>query len=180
MRAPIEPGQPGWDPDHRDHRGPAVGGALRGAGLIVILIAFLVASQQFITADQDEPSASTPGDGVAADATVYAAEPLRPVLDELATGANIRFDASGDLEEAVTNGAKTDVFVGNTADAEALTEDSACTEPAAITIEPEPMSACLSTRSDTDAAAGAAFIKELTSLEGREALLRHGFEVPQG
>lgn len=174
MRAPIEPGNPGWDPDHHGHRGPKVGGALRGAGFAIILIAFLVASQQFVTADQDKPDEPAS----AASATVYAVDTLRPVLEELETGANIRYDASVDLREAVSNGAKTDVFVGASTDAAALMEDGSCTEPNAVTSAPQ-LSGCLSTRSDTDAAAGAAFLKELSSLEGRDALLRAGFDVPQ-
>lgn len=174
MRAPIEPGNPGWDPDHPNHRGPKVGSALRGAGFAMILIAFLVASQQFVTADQDEPDAPV----AASSASAYVVDTLKPVLVELETGASIRYDASVDLHEAIANGAKTDVFVGADADAQALLEDGSCTEPTPITTEPQ-LSGCLTTRSDTDAEAGAAFLKKLSSLEGRDALLRAGFDVPQ-
>lgn len=146
----------------------------------MILIAFLVASQQFVTADSDKDDGpATVENANPADASVYAVDALKPVLVELETGASIRYDASVDLREAVSSGAKTDVFVGASADADALLEDGACTEPTPITTEPL-LAGCLTTRSDTDAKAGAAFLKELSSLEGRDALLRAGFDVPQG
>jgi ABC-type molybdate transport system substrate-binding protein len=174
VRAPIEPGNPGWDPDHPSHRSPKAGGALRGAGFVIVLVAFLVASQQFVTADQDkddEPAAT-------ASATVYAVDTLKPVIEGLKTGASVRYDASVDLREAVSSGAKTDVFVGASADADALLDDGSCTEPTPITTQPL-LAGCLTTRSDTDAEAGAAFLKELSSLDGRNALLQAGFDVPQ-
>lgn len=174
MRAPIEPGNPGWDPDQAGNRARTIGGALRGAGFVIILIAFLFVSQTFVGDDDPQPpTTSAPGP-----ATVYAVAELRPVIDGLETTGNVEYGTSTELRERVAGGAAVDVFVGTSADAQALATDDRCGPSAPVTAGPQAYAACLVIRSGARVEGGRAFIDDLTGLTGRAALLDAGYELP--
>jgi hypothetical protein len=174
VRAPIEPGNPGWDPDQAGDRARTIGGALRGAGLVIILIAFLFVSQTFVSDDEPEPTTtSAPGP-----ATVTAVDELQPVVATLDAPANVEYGPSAESRERVAGGAAIDVFVGATADAQSLVAEERCGPLAPVTTGPAAYSACLVIRSGARVESGRAFIDDLTGLTGRAALLDAGFELP--
>lgn len=173
MRAPIEPGNPGWDPDAGYDRANKIGAGLRGAGFIVIVLAFLIVSQQFVTSDDEDPT--TPGQ-----ALVYAAADLQPPLDDLdaTTQVTMEYGASPALRQKVVDGTAVDVFVGLRDDTVALVEDGLCTDAAPVATEPAEYAACLVDRRGARTAEATKFLDALTGLDGRDALLQAGFEVP--
>ncbi|MBJ7472578.1 MAG: hypothetical protein JHD16_14825 [Solirubrobacteraceae bacterium] len=174
MRAPIEPGNPGWDPDASEDRAKKIGAGLRGIGLVGIVLGFLFVSQQFTSSDDDPAPTSAAGP-----ATVYAASPLKPVIGKIDGGEIARYRASPELRVLITGGAKADVFVGLRGDVATLLEADLCTAPVAVATAPAEYAACLVDRPGAKTAAGQDFLAELTGLTGRELLLESGFDVPQ-
>lgn len=170
MRAPIEPGNPGWDPDASADRAGKVGAGLRGAGLLVILLAFLFTSQQFLGSTDDDPE---PGP-----AAIYVVNELRPVVSKFNGGAVIEYGVSVSLREKVEGGSAVDAFVGLRADTQALLDAGACTGGVAVTSQPQQYAACLVDRNGARTTAATAFLGQLTSIDGRDALLQAGFELP--
>lgn len=174
MRAPIEPGNPGWDPDEAAHRGAKVGAALRGAGFLIIVIAFLFVSQTFVSSDDEDPTTTSPP----GPATVYIADELAPVVSPLKSTAIVEYGTSAALRAKVAGGSVADVFVGTRADTQALVDDGACTAPVVVTTAPVAYSACLVKRSGARTAAGAEFLKVMTGIKARNALLEAGYDLP--
>ncbi len=170
MRAPIEPGNPGWDPDAAEDRANRVGAGLRGAGFIAILIAFLFVSQQYVGGTDDDPQ---PGP-----AAIYAVSELEPAIERLRSGAVVVYGASPALRAKIENDSAVDAFVGARADVQTLIDDGRCTDPEAVTTEPNQLAACLIDRDGARTEAAAAFIDELTGIAGRDLLLKAGFELP--
>lgn len=170
MRAPIEPGNPGWDPDAATDRANQVGAALRGAGFIAIVIAFLFVSQQYVGGDDDDPQ---PGP-----AAIYAAAELKPVLEQLESDAVVEYGTSPALRAKIENGSAADAFIGTRADTQTLIDDGRCTEPAAVTAQPSELASCLIDRSGARTKAATAFVDQLTGISGRDLLLQAGFELP--
>lgn len=172
MRAPIEPGNPGWDPDAASDRGAKVGAAIRGAGFLAIVIAFLFVSQSFVGNDE-EPATSPSGN-----ATVYVDQELERVVSELESPAIVEYGASAALREKIAADSIADVFVGTRADAQSLTDQGLCSEPALITTTPVDYAGCLVTRKDARTDAGTQFLKVLTGIQARNALLEAGYDLP--
>ncbi len=171
MRAPIEPGNPGWDPDAAGDRANQVGAALRGAGFIAIVIAFLFVSQQYVGGDDDDDPQPGP-------AAIYAAAELKPALEQLESDAVVEYGASPALRAKIENGSAADVFIGTRADTQTLIDDGRCTEPAAVTSRPTELASCLIDRNGARVAAGTAYLDQLTGISGRDLLLQSGFELP--
>ncbi len=150
---------------------------LRGIGLIAIVLAFLAVSNGYVSGGDDE-KATDPR--VAGRPTVLAPEALRTILPRINANATYRFGTPAAIKTMIEDNDQADVFITTAgADAQSLAIDSRCTDAIQIAIyENEKVVACLPTNVDADSTAGLAYLKTLTNVKGRAALIDAGLDVP--
>ncbi|MDO9356269.1 MAG: hypothetical protein Q7T55_21405 [Solirubrobacteraceae bacterium] len=155
------------------------GAGLRGIGLIAIVFAFLVATNQYVSND-DKPKETGPR--VAGKPTVVAAEELRPLLPRLSADAVYLFSSPAQARTRIEDNEQADVFLTTIpSDAIALEADNRCTDAITIaTLRGQKVVACLPTNVDADSKLGVAYLKSITTLEARAKILDAGFDVPEG
>lgn len=120
----MSPREPYQDYDAPDpaNRTAKVTAVLRGFGLMAIVLAFFVVSQQYLSGDDEKER----GPAIA----VSAASSLRGVAPKLSGDAKFSFGGSGDLAFQIERGAPADVFLSaSTTDAQQLADSGRCEPP---------------------------------------------------
>lgn len=151
---------------------------LRGIGLIIIVLAFLAVSNRYVSGgDEDKKPTDGRKEGTA---TVVAAEALRPLLPKLSTDAVYLYATPAVARKKIEDNEQADVFVTTVpADAAALAADSRCSDAVDIaTVDRTQVVACLPTNVDADTALGLAYLKSITNLRARAAIIDAGYDVP--
>lgn len=175
-RDPFKPTQSAW---RTGGIGPEKTGAgLRGIGLIVIVIAFLAGSSSFLSTGDDDAKPTT--GGPAAKPTVAAPEALRTILPQIEPNATYVFGTDDQLLEKVEQEEALDLFITATpADARTLATDRACSDALELASKPpDRFVACIPTHEQADSAAGLQYLRTITGLKARAALLDAGFDLP--
>lgn len=142
---------------------------------MIIVIAFLVVSQTFVSSDDTDPTTPTSPPGPA---TVYVATELKPVVDAAESTAIAKYGDSSALRQQVDSGAQADAFVGARADAQALASAGRCGEPKPITTGPTELAGCVVIRDGDRSDAAGQFLKDISGIKSRAALLDAGYELP--
>lgn len=156
------------------------GRGLRGIGLVIIVLAFLTASNKFVSGT--DKKATTPVK--AGPVVVYADGALQPVLPVVDRAPKYTFAlaatvvGSGDADKSAGV-----IISANTAAIDNLVKRARCAQPVVLAIDskvapPLTYRACATARGGRLSPAARSYVSELAGIKGRAAFLDAGFDLP--